>query len=103
MCDHLYDANKVSFEEAPFQAYFERLLLEFSDEYEIWVRNKDFSRFIAVGIVNRVSRIAVSICLKCNGVAISDPLSVEIIEQTRNYLASAVKEDLYINYPPHLV
>ena len=103
MSDHLYDANKVSFEEAPFQAYFERLLLEFSDKYEIWVRNEDCSRFIAVGIVNRVSQIAVSICLKCNGVEIYDPLSVKVIEQTRNHLASAVKEDLRINYPPHLV
>lgn len=43
MSDHLYDANKVSFEEAPFQAYFERLLLEFSDKYEIWVRDDDCS------------------------------------------------------------
>jgi len=103
MSDHLYDANKVSFEEAPFQAYFERLLFEFGDKYGIWVRNEDCSRFISVGVVNQISQIAVTIYLKCSGVAISDPLSVEVIEQIRNHFASDVKEDLRINYPPILV
>ncbi|ASC71821.1 hypothetical protein XM38_027750 [Halomicronema hongdechloris C2206] len=97
MSDKLYNVNKLSAEEIPFHNYFELLASEFGHKYEIWVRNEDFGRFVAVGVVNRSSGIAATIYLKRGGVVISNPLNQETIVKIRSHLNSGAKEDLCIN------
>lgn len=96
MVDCLYEPSVLSAEERPFRAYFDQLLSEFGSEYEVWVRNKDFSRIIAAGIVNRRSEVAVTICFKCGGV-IPNPLDATVIESVRHHFMSSTTEDLQIN------
>lgn len=97
MGDKLYSVNKLSAEEIPFHNYFELLASEFGPEYEIWVRNEDFGRFIAAGVVSRSSGIAATIYLKRGGIVISNPLSQEMIVKMRNHFDLGNKEDLRIN------
>jgi hypothetical protein len=99
MTDRLYKSNEISVEEIPFKEYFNKLVSEFGNDYEIWIRNRDFNRMIAAGVVNRSSGIAVSICFKYGGAAISNPLNTAVIERIRHYLISLATEDLKINFP----
>lgn len=97
MVDRLYEPGVLSAEERPFRVYFDRLLSEFGSEYEVWVRNKDFSRIIAAGIVNRRSEVAVTICFKYGGSVIPNPLDAIVIESVRHHFMSSNTEDLQIN------
>jgi hypothetical protein len=99
MVDRLYEPSILSSEERLFRDYFEQLVSEFGSDYEIWVRNEDFSRMIAAGVVNRRSEVAVTICFKYNGSAISNPLNASVIERVRHHLRSSTIEDLQINCP----
>lgn len=98
MTDRLYKSNELLVEERPFKEYFNKLVSEFGNEYEIWIRNRDFNRMIAGGVVNRRSG-AVSICFKSGGAGISNPLNTAVIERIRHYLISLATEDLKINFP----
>jgi hypothetical protein len=81
MADRLYNPESLSTDEDRFRAYFDQLILEFSSDYEVWIRNLDFSRFIAAGIIKRSSGVAATVYFQHGGVAISNPLSPVIIER----------------------
>lgn len=97
MVDRLYEPSVLSAEERPFRVYFDQLLSEFGSEYEVWVRNEDFSRIIAAGIVNRGLEVAVTICFKYGGGVIPNPLDATVIESVRHHFMSSTTEDLQIN------
>jgi hypothetical protein len=99
MVDRLYKPEDLSTEENQFKVYFEQLISEFGSQYEVWIRNQDFSRFIAVGVLKRNSGVAAITYLKYGDVAIPNPLSPIIIEKIRHHLMSNVTEDLQINCP----
>lgn len=99
MVDRLYEPSSLLAEEKPFRVYFDQLMSDFGVEYEIWVRNDDFSRTIAAGVVNRRSEVAATIYFRYGGVAIPNPLNTTVIETVRDHLISATTEDLQINCP----
>ncbi|MFB8790080.1 MAG: hypothetical protein U7123_14780 [Potamolinea sp.] len=99
MVDSLYKPSSLSAEEKPFRVYFHQLMSEFGVEYEIWVRNDDFSRTIAAGVVNRSSEVVAIIYFRYGGVAIPNPLSTTVIKTVRDHLISATTEDLQMNCP----
>ncbi|MBD1839799.1 hypothetical protein H6F78_01600 [Coleofasciculus sp. FACHB-64] len=97
MVDRLYSSSNITTEEAPFKDYFEQLVFEFGEQYEIWSRKEDFGRRIAASVVNRRSLVAVIIYFKYKSISISHPLNEEVIDLIRQHLISDATEDLQIN------
>ena len=79
----------LSSEEIPFRIYFEQITNIFAGEgYEIWIKNKDFQRSIAVAVVKRsYNAVAATVWLKHGGFPIDNPLKQEIIDKIRENLA----------------
>jgi len=80
----------LSSEEIPFKIYFEQITKIFArEDYEIWIKNEDFERNIAVGVVKRsFNTVVATVWLKHGGFPIDNPLTQEIIDKIRENLAS---------------
>ena len=99
--DKRYDSNKLSREEMPLKQDFEYLKREFGNDYDIFVRNEDFGRRLAAGIVERVSEAprAVTIYLQYGSRPFENALNADVIKKAKEHLISSCPGDLVLNKP----
>ena len=99
--DKRYDSNNLSRQEMPLKQDFEYLKREFGNDYDIFVRNEDFARTLAAGIVERESEVprAITIYLKYGSLLVDNPLRADVIKRARTHLESSRPGDLILNRP----
>ncbi len=95
--DTLYNSSALSGNDIQYRTYFGQLQSEFGGDYEIWIRKEDFDRFLAAGIVNRNSKVAVTIYLMCGNRPVPNPLNSSIINLAKNHFLSGNDKDLTLN------
>ena len=94
MINRRYSAINLSKDEIPFKIYFEALEKEFSNNgYEIWIRNPDFDRSIAAGIINRKATptVAATVWFKYGGIPVDCPINSELISKIRENLSNGIE------------
>lgn len=90
MADTLYEPKSVDPE---FRPIFEQLRAEFPT-YQVWQRHENFDRRLIAGVLNPLTKVAVTIALRADLTRRNSPLSATELKKIRDHLSSSTKKDL---------
>jgi hypothetical protein len=93
MSDIPYKSSNLIGIEKKFQPYFDKLVSEFGNDCDIFIRKYDYRRMMAAGIVNRYSNVAITIHFIKGNIPLGDPLNTNLLNKVKNHLISLNPED----------
>jgi hypothetical protein len=96
MSDIPYTPSNLTGIEKKFQSYFDKLVSEFGNDCDIFIRKYDYGRMMAAGIVNRYSNVAITIPFIKGNTPLEDPLNTNLLNKVKNHLMSLNPEDLIL-------
>ncbi|MBS9395913.1 MAG: hypothetical protein HEQ29_23335 [Dolichospermum sp. LBC05a] len=82
--------------EKKFQPDFDKLVSEFGNDCDIFIRKYDYGRMMAAGIVNRYSNVAITIPFIKGNIPLEDPLNTNVLNKVKNHFMSKNPEDLIL-------